>query len=132
ALTIWGLFREAPPAIDGTPGVSRRPQHWSDTEQATASTAAQARAWGAPKIMLMNAWQDRLALHELVEKVAKTCNRFKVDRLLIESKASGISVAQEIRRLHSGYGWGVQLIDPGRQDKIARAYSVQGLFADGM
>ena len=80
----------------------------------------------------MNAWQARLPLHELVERVGKTCKRFKVDRLLIENKASGHSVAQEIKRLHSGEGWGVHLIDPKRSDKIARAYTAQPLFADGL
>jgi phage terminase large subunit-like protein len=28
--------------------------------------------------------------------------------------------------------WGVQLVDPKGQDKVARAYSVQHLFADGL
>lgn len=89
-------------------------------------------AHDVPKLMLMSAWHDRLPLHALVEKSAATCKRFKVDRLLIESKASGISVAQELRRLYAGDGWGVQLIDPKRQDKVARAYAVQSLFSDAM
>lgn len=107
------------------------------------------------KIILMHAWQKRLELHGpevprlpgeqnaayfkrasqewgLVEWVAHTCKRFKIDKLLIESKASGISVAQEIRRLYANEAWGVQLIDPKNQDKVARAYSVQHIFADGL
>ena len=84
------------------------------------------------RLMLINAWEDWLELHPLVEKVAKTCQRFKVDKLLIEAKASGKSVAQEIRRLHAFEGWGVQLIDPGRLDKISRAYSVQHMFSGGL
>jgi len=84
-----------------------------------------------PKVMLMTAWRDRLAIHDLVQKSAATCHRFKVDRLLIESKASGISVAQELRRLYAGTGWAVQLVDP-KGDKVARAYSVSPLFSDGM
>jgi predicted phage terminase large subunit-like protein len=87
---------------------------------------------GLPKLILMNAWRDRLTLHDLVERSAKTCRRFKLDRLLIEAKASGISVAQELRRLYAGEGWGIQTIDPGRQDKVARAYAAQPVFADAM
>lgn len=87
---------------------------------------------GLPRTILMSAWRDRLALHELVERVAASCRRFKVDRLLIESKAAGISAAQEIRRLHSGEGYGVQLLDPKGGDKVARAYAVQHLFSDEM
>lgn len=87
---------------------------------------------GLPRAILMSAWRDRLALHDLVERVAASCRRFKVDRLLIESKAAGISTAQEIRRLHSNEGYGVQLLDPKGGDKVARAYAVQHLFSDGM
>jgi predicted phage terminase large subunit-like protein len=85
---------------------------------------------GAPRVMLAWAWDERLEFHQLVEKVAKTCTTFKVDLLLIENKASGISVAQEIRRLYSNERFGVQLFDPKSQDKFARLYSVQHLFAE--
>lgn len=139
ALTVWGVFRENLPTISGT-----------------KMSRSQQRAYGAPKVMLMAAWQKRLPLHGeeppprepdestyhyrqrcmkvwgLVEWVADTCDRFGVNKLLIEAKGPGISVGQEIKRLHSGKGWGVQLLDPGRQDKVARAYSVQPLFADHM
>jgi predicted phage terminase large subunit-like protein len=41
-------------------------------------------------------------------------------------------VAQELRRLYGNEAFGVQLINPGAQDKLARLYSVQHLFAEGM
>jgi predicted phage terminase large subunit-like protein len=84
------------------------------------------------RIMLVYAWQDRLELSDLVSKVSQLCTKFKIDKLLIESKASGISVSQEIRRLFSREDWGIQLVDPGRGDKVARAYAIQHLFSDGM
>jgi predicted phage terminase large subunit-like protein len=86
----------------------------------------------APQVMCMWAWDDHLALHELVQKVAQTCVKMKVDLLLIENKASGISVAQEIRRLYWRERFGVELFDPKSQDKTARLYSVQHLFAEGI
>ena len=85
-----------------------------------------------PRVMLMNAWRAKMELHELVEKIAATARRFKVDHMLVENKATGISVAQEIRRVYGYEDWGLQLIDPKKQDKVARAYSVQHLFADGL
>ena len=85
-----------------------------------------------PKVMLMFAWQERLELHELILKVADSCKMMKVDKLLIENKAAGHSVAQEIRRLYSHENFYVQLYDPKGQDKLARLYSVQHLFAEGM
>jgi len=84
------------------------------------------------RIMLIYAWQDRLELSPLVEKVASLCKKFRVDKLLIESKAAGHSVAQELRRLFGSGDFGIQLVDPGRGDKVARAYAVQHLFSDGM
>jgi predicted phage terminase large subunit-like protein len=85
-----------------------------------------------PKVMLMNGWQGKHELHDLVERIATTARKFKVDHLLIENKASGISVAQEIRRLYEYEDFSVQLIDPKNADKVARAYSVQHLLAEGL
>jgi predicted phage terminase large subunit-like protein len=90
------------------------------------------QAAAAPKVMLMHAWDDRMEFHQLVEKVAKTCTLLKVDLLLIENKASGISVAQELRRLYSNERFGLQLFDPKSQDKFARLYSIEHLFAEGI
>ena len=85
-----------------------------------------------PRVMLMGAWQEKLELSDLVEKVAASCRKCRVDKLLIEGKASGLSVAQEIRRLHGNEDWGVQIINPKSLDKLARVYSIQHLFSEGM
>lgn len=110
---------------------------------------------GKIKIVLLHAWQKWLELHGqtmerlptesnrdyvrraspgwgLVEWVAHDCSRLRVHTLLIEDKASGHSVAQEIKRLYRDRDWGVRLVNPGNLDKRARAYAVQHLFADGM
>lgn len=110
---------------------------------------------GHSRLICLTAWSKRLELHGpnidrlpketdteyvrrtqkqwgLVEHVAHSCKRFRVDKLLIEAKASGLSVAQEMRRLHAGNGYGIELIDPKKQDKVARTWAVQHMFADGM
>jgi phage terminase large subunit-like protein len=97
ALTIWGVFSTDPDAVASR--VHRMPTAGRSTSTARSTD-------GAPKVMLMHAWQERLELHELVEKVAKSCKRLKVDKLLIEDKAAGHSVAQELRRLYSAEGFG--------------------------
>lgn len=110
ALTIWGVFRDEN---------------------------------NNPKVMLMWAWQERLEFHQLVQKVIDTCvitpapvkhPRFPVDKLLIEQKASGESVGQELRRMFRGSGkLGIDLINPNVYgDKVARVHAVQHLFADEM
>lgn len=83
---------------------------------------------GVTRLMLMDAWKERLELNACVEKVGNSCRRFKVDKLLIEAKATGISVAQELRRLFSKDNWSVHMTNP-KSDKVARAVSVQHLFS---
>ena len=87
-----------------------------------------------PQIMMMNAWQERLEIHELVKRVVKTFKDMKIqpDVLLVENKAAGHSVAQELRRLYANEPFAVQLVDPKRQDKLSRLHSVAHLFAEGM
>jgi predicted phage terminase large subunit-like protein len=122
ALTVWGVFtadRNTAQAtrVSGRDGIANVERVYVD---------------GAPRVMLIAAWQERLELPDLVQKVAKTCRDRGVDRLLIESKASGISVSQELQRLYNHEDWAVQLINPGAIDKLARLYSVQHLFSEGM
>jgi predicted phage terminase large subunit-like protein len=57
-----------------------------------------------------------------------------VDRLVIEAKASGQSVGQELYRMFRGSGqMGIDLVDPKMYgDKVARVHAIQHLFADKM
>lgn len=103
AATVWGVFRDL------------------DT--------------GNPAVMLMDAWQERLEFRPLVDKIIATAGggkgRAPVDMILIEGKANGQSVAQEIGRLCRKGQFGVKLDNP-EGDKVARAYSIQHLFSSGM
>lgn len=122
ALTVWGVFSIETKAVSTRAiGKDGRPTY-----------ADRSFVEGVPKLMLMSAWQERLELHDLVAKVAATCKTLKVDKLLIENKAAGHSVAQEIRRIYGYEEFGVQLHDPGAQDKLARLYSVQHIWSEGM
>jgi predicted phage terminase large subunit-like protein len=140
ALTIWGVFTGAS-AREITAWASSRGKRHDQDEAGARFDEAAAVKWASaaalsggdlPRVMLMHAWAERLDIHNLVEKTAATCKQYKVDKLLIENKAAGHSVAQEIRRLFGHEKWMVQLLDPKRQDKLSRLYSVQHLFAEGM
>lgn len=122
ALTVWGVYTASPVAtVTRVVDLSGRPVDF-DRQYAQAT----------PRVMLMTAWMERLEVHNLVKKVAKTCVDLKVDKCLIEAKAAGHSVAQEIRRLYGHENFSVQLFDPRSQDKLARLYSIQHLFAEGL
>lgn len=112
--------------------------------------------YGFPKAIVLHAWQKRLTIHGppqqlppgitleqwnsrdfanqrrekwgLVEWVADTVRRYKVDYLGIETQAVGHSLEQELARLHVDLPCAVELI-PARGDKTARGYAVQGSFS---
>jgi predicted phage terminase large subunit-like protein len=102
--------------------------------------------------MLINAWRKHLAFSGvrtpyepgeskaqwqrrtqptwgLLEWIQYTCERFKVDKLLIEAKASGISAAQELQNRYGRQDWSTQLC-PVKGDKVARATAVQATFSN--
>lgn len=85
---------------------------------------------GVQQAILMEAWQKRLPINDLVLEVVKTCRKKRVDRLLIELKASGISVAQEVQRLTRDEEFAVQRIDPGNMDKVSRAHALSHLWGE--
>lgn len=112
------------------------------------------RKMNVPKIMLMHCWQKRLDFRGevlpklpgetekeyrirrkkawgMLEWTAYECKRFGVDKLLIENRASGQTLGQEIRKVYRDEKWSTQLINP-KGDKEARCYSVQHIFAEGM
>lgn len=121
ALTVWGIF-------ENEFGYNR---------------AMLVHAWrkrlefSGPKVDILPGesdvvWRRRAMPHwGLIEWTADTCKRFKVDRLLIEAKATGISAAQTLSNSHGRQGWSIELVDPVG-DKIARALAVQPSFSQEM
>ena len=124
AMTVWGIWSGG----DQKAQITRAPTRDGEMQAILDRQYNEER----PKVMLMYAWAERLELHDLVNRVRETMLDYSVDKLLIENKASGLSVAQEIRRVYGNDDFGVQLVDPRGQDKMARLYSVQHIFADGL
>ncbi len=139
ALTVWGIFSGDRSSMRAENFVNARGQRKNNEEEAERfNQGVKIRDMldvdpeSVPRVMMMYAFQERLELPELVQKVISVCKRMKVDTLLIENKAAGISVGQELRRLMNTEDFGVQLINPGAIDKLARLYSVQHLFSEGV
>ena len=123
ALTIWGIYTEDPISIEAMKKPSSRIEMYTKERGYKAPH---------PKVMLVNAWTERLELHQLVTKVAETLKKYKADAILIEDKAAGHSVAQELRRLYSHLGFMVITDNQKGIDKPSRLYSVQHIFAEGL
>lgn len=124
----------------------------AENDYSAAVTLGLYREDGQPRIILMDAWQKRMRFHGtvperrkgesrkdyldrdewgLVEMVAYTAHTMHADKVLVENKASGISLIQEIRRLYANENFTVQAINP-KGDKIARAHAVSSLFENGV
>lgn len=149
ALTIWGIWRGADasrllPRI--VTNLSADSYRLDDAQRA--------------KCMLIYAWEKRLRLHGppeeippgmskqewmlparlaerqkawgLVQWTVHDCRRWRVDSLLIEVKANGKDVGDELERLHKAEDWGTIMVDPGAYDKVSRAYALQHLWENGV
>lgn len=104
---------------------------------------------GRSNVMLLDAWQDRLGLPDLMARVKKELNVAygddkdtalikpmfgsaklattgrKPDILIIEDKGSGISLRQMLER----EGIEAYAYNPGRADKLTRLHMVSSIFA---
>jgi len=137
ACTVWGVFHTVfTGPNDGSP--------WPRGHRG--------RGQGADgdmiKVALLWAWQDRLPFHELMERIILTARGkekrrrangetyeavlgFRADALLIENKAQGLSVIQEVTRLCRAEEFSVYAFDPrknGGGDILARAHAVSHLW----
>ena len=122
-ITVWGTFRHPEtnePGLILMYAMEKRLQIHGDTspkfpgESQKAYAARCGDGWG------------------LVEWLWHCCETYDAHMLVIEGKASGHSVYQEIERRQDYRKWGTTLMDTGRLDKTARVYSVQGLFSQGL
>jgi predicted phage terminase large subunit-like protein len=86
---------------------------------------------GNPKIILLEAWRERLEMRALCMKILDTARRRKADAVMIESKASGLSVIQEMRRLMRE-GEFTLFGDVPKGDKVARLHAASPAFSAGL
>ena len=86
---------------------------------------------GFPRCIAIHAWEEFLSFNKLVMRVGNNCRKFKPDVLLIEAKANGISVSQEIQRIFMDATWST-VLQQVKGDKVARAISVQGIWEEHM
>ncbi len=76
--------------------------------------------------LLMEAWHDRVEFPELKAEAKAANRKFKPDLILIEKKASGHSLIQELKRA----GLPIRRIEVDRS-KLSRAYAAQIVLEDG-
>ena len=85
-------------------------------------------AGGEAHLILIDCIKERFDFPELKNEALRLFEYWKPDTVIIEAKASGIPLVQELRRV----GIPVNTFSPGKgQDKIARLNSVSPIFQDG-
>jgi len=113
-------------------------QSWDTAHEAkTTSDYTACTTWGVwyneeennrPSVILLDAFKDRMEFPELKEVALKHYKDWNPDAFLVEKKAAGAPLIQELRRM----GIPVDEFTPSRgNDKIARVNAVSDLFASG-
>lgn len=133
---FWKPWTEQPPAAPQMVLISLDPAYTADQENDRSACTV----WwlfaderdGRQALLLRYAWAKRLEFPGLVQELEDTAKHFGVRRVplrvVIEAKASGLSVIQEIRRRQPDLS--VWAISP-QGDKVARAYATQPAFEAG-
>lgn len=113
-------------------------QSWDTAhETKTSSDYTACTTWGVwyneeegsrPSVMLLDAFKERMEFPELKEAALKQYREWRPDSFLVEKKAAGAPLIQELRRM----GIPVDEFTPSRgNDKVARLNAVSDLFASG-
>ena len=114
-------------------------QSWDTAHEAkTTADYTACTTWGIwyneeegdrPSIILLDAFKSRMEFPELKEVALKQYTEWQPDAFLVEKKAAGAPLIQELRRM----GIPVDEFTPTRgNDKIARVNAVSDLFASGI
>lgn len=81
-------------------------------------------------LICLGRWFDRIGYDELRKQAKDWDKQFEPDAHLIEKKATGISLIQDLRRALPSK---IRSYSPGRgEDKISRAHSVSPMFEAGL
>jgi predicted phage terminase large subunit-like protein len=113
-------------------------QSWDTAHEAkTTADYTACTTWGVwyneeegnrASVILLDAFKDRMEFPELKEVALKQYKEWKPDAFLVEKKAAGAPLIQELRRM----GIPVDEFTPSRgNDKIARLNAITDLFASG-
>lgn len=86
---------------------------------------------GRHAMMLLAAWWDRIGYPDLKARVNKNHREHDLDYTVIEKKASGISLIQDMKR-QKRPRLNVRGYDPGKADKVQRCHLASPMFQAGL
>ncbi|RJQ53479.1 MAG: hypothetical protein C4521_07475, partial [Actinobacteria bacterium] len=132
---LWPKGKPIPPPLHvfaslDTAFSERDHEHAAYSARTTWMVFEDDSACGAHALLLLSAWWDRVGYPELRKAVKDHHRQAELDCTVIERKASGLSLIQDLRRIRRP-SLNVRGFDPGRLDKTARAYVASPMFEAG-
>lgn len=106
AMTAWGVFES----------ISRKPT---------------GEEYHHSHVILLGAWQDKVSAVDLMDVVEGHCQLFKPDRVLVEKRASGIQLIQEMKRKRFPVQAWLPRGKPGTKGKVPRAHAIAAILEQG-
>lgn len=106
AMTAWGVFKHTSKKSGG--------EEYNHTH-----------------IILLGAWEDKVPAPELIDIVKEHCKLFRPDRIIVEKKASGIQLVQELKRQRLPVHAWLPRGKPGTKGKIPRAHAIAAILEQG-
>jgi phage terminase large subunit-like protein len=82
-------------------------------------------------VILLGGWRDKVLAADLADIIQEHYKFFKPDLILVEKRASGIQVLQELKRLRLPVRAWLPRGKPGRLGKIPRAHGVAMMLEQG-
>ena len=135
ALTVWGVFKHSGLGKTRVILIDAWRKHLQMHGSATPRLEHETLRLGDDAKVRRykdTLWASRVGKSwGLVEWTVHTMRKWGASILLIEGKASGLTVHQELRRLHFDENWSVQLCQP-KGDRVSRALAAQPTFAQGL
>lgn len=106
AMTAWGLFEHT----------TKKPGGFEYNHQ---------------HAILLGAWEEHISAPDLADKVKFHNNLFKPDLILVEKRASGIQLVQELKRMRLPVKAWLPPGKPGAKGKVPRAHAVAHVLESG-
>jgi len=82
-------------------------------------------------MILLGAWEEKVNAVDLIDEVLAHCKLFRPDRIMVEKRASGVQLIQEMRRRRLPVKEWLPRGKPGAKGKVPRAHAIAAILEQG-
>jgi phage terminase large subunit-like protein len=106
AMTAWGVFKHT----------SKKPS---------------GEEYNHTHLLLLGAWEEKVNAVDLIDEVKAHCKIFRPDRIIVEKRASGVQLIQELQRQRLPVKAWLPRGKPGTKGKVPRAHAIAAILEQG-